>query len=171
MAKYILATFLAFALLLAGCAGTIVNNGNGNNTGTNISNGTGNGTALPPGKGIAIVTVRSVVSGCGIQPPDGNMSSCGVHSATPIFGGKFNLSIYSINTKTMQPGLPEPANTTVETDANGQFSLDLLPGDYMLRLYESRGNGIESDLFSISAGKTTQVSMNFTYQVPGARPY
>ena len=169
MAKFILALALAMPiLLLAGCAGPPLSYGNHDvNVSTIIKhNGTGNATVVQ--NGTALVTVLSVVSGCGIQPPDGNLSSCGVHSATP-FPGKFNLSIYSINTKTMQPGLPEPIRTSVQADANGEFSLYLQPGDYMLGLYDSKGNGIESNLFALYPGKTARVSMNFTYQVPASR--
>ena len=102
MAEYILALMLAISvLLLAGCAGPPLSDGNHEvNVSTIIKhNGTGNATALQ--NGTALVTVLSVVSGCGIAPPDGNYSACGVHSATPVTG-KFNLSIYSINTKTLK---------------------------------------------------------------------
>ena len=167
MAKYILAASLAISLLLlSGCAGTVVNNGTDNGS-NNTNNSTGNATLAQ--NGTALVTVLAVVSGCGIEPPDGNYSSCGVHSATPV-PGKFNLSVYSINTKSMQPGMPDPVKASVQADANGVFSLGLLPGDYLLRLFDGRGNSIESSLFAILPGKTTPVSMNFTYQVPGTRP-
>jgi hypothetical protein len=171
VAKHILALSLVVSLLLlAGCTGTLANNGNGGNgDGNNTGNSTNSGNATVAQNGTALVAVLAVVSGCGIQPPDGDTSSCGVHSATPI-QAKFNLSIYSINTKTMQPGLPAPVKASVQADANGEFSLALLPGDYLLELYDSRGNG-ESAQFAILPGKTTRVSVNFTVQVPGSRPY
>lgn len=173
MAKYILALSLALSLLLlSGCAGTVVNNGDGNNTGN------GNGTAIPPGKGTALVKVQDVVSGCGIEPPDGNTSSCGVHSAAPR-PGKFNVSVYSLSnvpaggaevisfytaetTRTAGPVL----ETAVTADSSGIFTLVLPPGDYGFMIFGEH-DGLASERFTIASGKTTQVGINFIRQVPG----
>ena len=170
-------------LLLAGCAGTTADNGNGNqignitvnnagnngiNAGNNINRGTStaaNQTAYLPGNGKAQVSVQDVTSGCGIEPPDGNYSECGAHSAKP-HPGMLNASVYLVASGI----LSEPANFIVEADANGEFSLDMLPGNYMLELRNSEGNGIQSVQFTISEGKTTEVDMDFTYGVPQSKP-
>ena len=169
MAKYLLALSIAFALLLAGCAGIAGNPYNG---------GSGKGSRQ---NGTALVTVQDVVSGCGIAPPDGNYSACGVHSSTPR-AGKFNVSVYSLSfvspnnsthvisvytaesTRTSGPIL----ETIVETNSNGEFSLDLPPGDYGFMIYGAR-DGLASERFSVAAGKTTSVGINFTISVPQAR--
>jgi|GEM_PF-7045217 len=167
MAKYLLALTIAFALLLAGCAGIAGNAYNGGS-----GKGGHNGTVL--------VLVQDVVSGCGIEPPDGNYSACGVHSSTPRMG-KFNVSVYSLSsvsagstdiiaiytaetTHTSGPVL----ETIVETDSNGEFSLGLPPGDYGFMIYGAR-DGRASERFSVAAGKTTHVGVNFTISVPQAR--
>ncbi|MFA5929874.1 MAG: hypothetical protein WC861_03240 [Candidatus Micrarchaeia archaeon] len=171
---------LSLLLLLSGCAGTAANNGNNANA---TANGTGNGaintTAVQ--KGTALVTVLDVVSGCGVEPPDGNYSSCGVHYATPR-AGKFNVSVFSLSnvplgsaevisvytaetTRTTGPVL----ETGVNANSSGEFTLDLQPGDYGFMIYGAH-DGRASERFTIASGKTTQVGINFTIGVPGTRP-
>jgi len=193
MAKYLLALSLAFALLLAGCAGVLANNGNdaagtgnnsvsvGNNTaGTNnlstgAGNVTGNASAYPSGKGKVLVRVQDVVEGCGIEPPDGNTSACGVHSVSPHIGkvevaviDVTGIDVSSADARELAPKSSKLG--MLDTDSNGELSFDLPTGVYYYLI--STGNqGTFDGPIKLEAGKIVQVGVNFTIYVPGTRPY
>jgi len=157
MAKYLLALSIAFALLLAGCAGIA-----------------GNWAASPTGKGTVLVKVQDVVAGCGVQPPDNDTSACGVHSSAPYIG---NVNVNATYVSGIDLAIATPKELearalplgTLTTNSNGEIRLELPAGDYLFKI--TKGNdGIESALTKIEAGKTTPVAADFVKQVPGARP-
>ena len=160
MAKYLLALTIAFALLLAGCAGIAGNPYNGGS-----GKGGHNGTAL--------VTVQDVVSGCGIEPPDGNYSACGVHSSTPYIG-KVEVAAIDVTGLDLANVSPQEleARTSylgeLQTNSNGELSISLPPGDYAFT-FSAGKSGIMAGPVKLEAGKTTQVAADFVKQVPGAR--
>jgi hypothetical protein len=152
---------ISISLLIAGCAMADNNGGSGNST-------------LGAAKGRAIVKVLEVVSGCGIEPPDGDLSGCGVHSATPYLGqisvSAINISGISLSDATEQ----ELSSRTVvlgtmQPNASGEFEIELPAGQYMLALMGGN-TGINIGPITMENGKTTNVIANFTMQVPGTRP-
>ena len=162
MAKYLLALSIAFALLLAGCAGIAGNPYNGGS-----GKGGHNGTAL--------VTFQDVVSGCGIQPPDGNYSACGVHSSAP-YVGKVEVSAIDVTGLDLATASPQEleAKTSnlgeLSTNSKGELSISLPAGNYVFT-FSAGNSGIMAGPIKIEAGKTTQVAADFVKQVPGTRPY
>ncbi|MFA6214076.1 MAG: hypothetical protein WC717_02245 [Candidatus Micrarchaeia archaeon] len=163
-------------LLLAGCAGTAAENGNAI---SGIGNNASIGNSTLPGMGKAVVKVQEVVFGCGTEPPGGDTSACGARDAEPSIG-EFNISVYSLSSvpqggsEVISIYTAETTNTAgpvlearVATDSNGEFSLDIAPGDYGFMIYGRLG-GRASERFTISSGKITQVGVNYTIGVPGA---
>lgn len=141
--------------------------------------GDGSGNEKLPKNGTALVKVQMVTSGCGIPPLDGNLSACGERNPVPA-KGKFSISVYSLSrvppnnatyvitvyneetTRTAGPVLEKE----VETDSDGEFSLELPPGDYGFMIYNEQGSGHASERFAIQSGKTTMLATNFSILVP-----
>jgi len=173
MEKFILALSISFALLLAGCTAPSgdVSIPPSNNSISTVYNGFSD---LAGEKGTVLVTAMDVVAGCGVQPPDGDTSSCGVHSSAPHAG---QVAV----TPTSLAGI-DFANATSEqlsaralppalfiADAKGMFSFSLPEGDYLLT-FSAGGSGVIHGPIKVQAGQTISLPISFTKQVPGTRP-
>lgn len=155
MSKYLIMLALPL-LLLSGCAGTAL-----------ADDGKGNVTAALPGNGTALVKVQIVVSGCGIEPPDGDSSRCGVHSITPK-AGKFNATAYPLSSISPSGNAVtgQVFKASVEANASGEFLLDLPPGSYYSIMINDGYDSGSSRNFTISSGKATDVGIIFHLYLP-----
>lgn len=174
MASQLLALLAGLVLLLAGCATNGQDQANNSTMPGNVGIiGKGfNPTSGP--KGTVSVTVLEAVSGCGIQPPDGDASQCGEHYSSP-YSGQVMVSATDItgigpsDSGSDDSAARKAIVNLITADSEGKFSFELPAGDYAL-MFGAGGQGVLQRPVNVRDGHSTELEVKFTRQVPSARP-